>query len=41
MFGYFQMDNYSIIIESLLNPVDLSDILLQLFKTVKIVDVLV
>jgi hypothetical protein len=35
------MDNYSIIIELSLNPVDLSDILQQLFKTVKIMDVLV
>jgi hypothetical protein len=35
------MDSYSIIIELSLNPVDLSDILLQLFKTVKIMDVLV
>jgi hypothetical protein len=35
------MDKYSIIIELSLNPVDSSDILLQLFKTVKIIDVLV
>ncbi len=34
------MDKYSIIIELSLNPVDLSDILLQLFKTVKIMDIL-
>ncbi len=41
LFGYFQMDKYSIIIELSLNPVDLSDILRQLFKTVNIMDVLV
>jgi hypothetical protein len=35
------MEKYSIIIELSLNPVDLSDILLQLIKTVKIMDVFV
>jgi hypothetical protein len=35
------MNKYSIIIELSLNPVDLSDILLLLIKTVKIIDILV
>ncbi len=34
------MNKHFIIIESSLNPVDLSDILLQFIKTVKIMDVL-
>jgi hypothetical protein len=33
------MDKYSIIIELSLNPVDFSDILVELIKTVKIMDV--
>ncbi len=39
LFGFFQIYKYSIIIELSLNPVDFSDILLQLIKTVKIMDV--
>ncbi len=35
------MEKYSIIIELSLNPVNLSDILLQLIKTVKIMDIFV